>query len=324
MIFKIIGQFLFAATILQFMPADAAFLEFQAGVPDVTYPDRISAEQAELLTAVLPQAEDRFTFPVKVDTDSYGIVTTAQSVLVTDVQSGMILPAKHPDQVRSIGSVTKLMTVLIFLEQEVDLSQIVRLDPELDLVEGGRIYLGFHTGISLEDVLGASIIGSDNSATQALVRFVGLSQEEFVNLMNEKAEQLGMTSTTFTDPTGIHSSNRSTARDLVLLLEAAQQNEIIHKFSMMSQLNVAQSNGRVITIENTNKLLSSFLNQGDYQILGGKTGFLPEAGYVLATTVQQGEKKIHVIVLGSESKETRVKEVKGLASWAFRVFQWPN
>ncbi|MFH1712309.1 MAG: serine hydrolase [Patescibacteria group bacterium] len=322
MIFKMIGQFLFATAIMQMMPADAAFLEYQAGATD-EYQSRVTQEEMSRLTEVLPEAETRDVYPIKVDRESYGIVTTAESLLVTDAASGMILLAKHPDEVRSIGSVTKLMAALVFLEQEPDLTQVVSLESR-DLVEGGRIYLSFNTGIVLEDIFGASIVGSDNTATESLVRFSGLSMDDFVARMNDKAQELGMTSSTFTDPTGIRSSNTSTARDLVVLLEEAEKQDKIRKFMQTAVLYVPQSNGITVTIENTNQLLGSFLNETDHSIIGGKTGYLPEAGYVLATTVQEGEDRVHVVIMGSESKETRVREAKGLATWAFKVFKWPG
>lgn len=323
MIVKLASQFLVAASVLHFLPADLAYLEGLTGF-DVAYPERIPIEDVYDLTLGLPEAGDRVNYPVKIDQESLGIVTTAQSALVVDAESGMVLVAKHPDQVRSIGSVTKLMTALVFLEQEPDLSETVTLDPDLDLVEGGRIYLGFYTGIQLEDLLGASLVGSDNTATQSLVRFSGLSYADFIARMNEKAKELGMESSTFVDPTGIDGRNIATARDLVKLLEASEQNPLIQKYSTTFRLDVYQGNGQIVTIENTNKLLNSYLNYGQYAVEGGKTGYLPQAGYVLATTISEDGKSVHVVVMGSETKETRIDETKGLAAWAFRVFAWPG
>lgn len=322
MIFKVIGQFLLATSILQMMPVDATYFEWQAGVADSADGGNLYATEISSLFAALPQADSRFNYPTKIDTDSYGIVTTAQSAIVIDRDTDVVLFQKHPDAVRSIGSVTKLMSALVFLEQNPDLSQIVTLDPEKDYIAGGRVHLGYFNDVELRDVLAASLIGSDNTATQSLVRFSGLTLDDFIARMNMIAQDLEMNSTIFIDPTGISANNMSTARDLVKLLEEAEKNKTIKYFTELPSIVIGQGNGRTVEIENTNGLLTSFLNEGDYDVVGGKTGYLPQAGYVLATTIEEGEHAVHIVVLGAESKDARVNEAKGLAYWAFKTFEW--
>lgn len=320
MIIKLLGQLVFASMLVYMLPADLSQFEMMAGVevaPSTGF------EQNYLPTASARQLELR-DYPVKVDPNSYGVVTSAQSVIVEDAKSGMMMLGKHPDYIRSIGSVTKLMTALVFLDQNPDLDQIVELDPTLDLIQGGRVYLAFYDGLSLDDVLGASLVGSDNTATESLMRFSGLENSVFIEKMNEKAKELGMSSTSFVDPTGISALNTSTARDVVKLLRSAKQNEIVQDYMVSKDLSVRHTSGRVITLKNTNKVLDTFLNEGEYQVTSGKTGFLPQAGYVLATSIERGEDEVYVVVLGSESKDTRVLESKGLAAWAFKTFSWPE
>ena len=321
MIFKAITRLVFATTLVNLFPVDAGYYQWQADAAvDIDRP-AWSSQELRLAMEVLPEAQARYDAPVKVDTDSFGIVTSARSALVVDRDSGAILFAKQPDQLRAIGSVTKLMSALVFLDTEPDLSQYVTLDPKQDYVGGGRHYVAFYEPVLLEDVLAASLVGSDNTATQSLARFSGLDIEDFIARMNEKAVELEMTNSMFADPTGVDPDNLSTARDLVTLLEVADENEIIKSFMQSSSTTLSQS-GNSITVNNTNVLLTSFLNNGNYDVLGGKTGFLPEAGYVLATTVQEGDHAVHVIVMGAESKDARADEAKGLAAWAFKTFSW--
>jgi len=322
MIFKVIGQFLLATSVLQMMPVDAAYFEWQAGVTDNMEVGDLYATEVPGFFATLPQADSRFDYPTKIDTDSYGIVTTAQSAIVIDRDTDVVLFQKHPDAVRSIGSVTKLMSALVFLEQSPDLSQTVTLNPEQDYIAGGRVYLGYFNGVALRDVLAASLIGSDNTATQSLVRFSGLALDDFVARMNLKAEELEMGSTVFVDPTGISADNMSTARDLVKLLEEAEKSETIKYYTELPSVIIGQESSRTIEIENTNSLLTCFLNEGDFDVVGGKTGYLPQAGYVLATTVEENNHAVHVVVLGAESKDARISEAKGLVYWAFKTFEW--
>lgn len=186
------------------------------------------------------------------------------------------------------------------------------------------MYLGYFDAVTLRDVFGASLVGSDNTATQSLVRFSGLTQDEFVARMNQKAEEIGMSNAVFYDSTGVNAYNMSTARELVLLLREAEQNEIISNLTRSETYTVKQASGRSVTIENTNGLLSTFVNEYPYKVVGGKTGYLPQAGYVLITTVEKDGDRVHVVVMGSESKDARVDEAKGLAYWAFITFKWPE
>lgn len=318
MLFKAMAQLVFATTLVNLFPVDGAYYEWQAEAALREEPPAWSSQEIMFTMETLPAADDRFPEPIKIDTDSFGIVTSARSVLVVDRDSGAVLFRKQPDQLRSIGSVTKLLSALVFLETSPDLSAYVTLDPTTDYVGGGRQYVPFYQAMPLSDVLAASLVGSDNTATQSLVRFSGLDLETFVARMNEKAAELGMEQSRFVDPTGVDPNNLSTARDLIALLEAANANEIIQAYMQSPFVNLHSDT----SIHNTNLLLKSFLNRGDYAVLGGKTGFLPEAGYVLATTVQEDDHAVHVIVMGSESQQARVDEAKGLAAWAFKTFDW--
>lgn len=314
---KAFGQLLIAGFFMQIFPVDAAY--YEAVINDTT------------VIAGLPMAEQRIVEPVetvmypkKIDPYSLGIVTTAESGLVLDDASDMMLYAEHPDQVRSIGSVTKLMTALVFLDQNPNLDAWVQLDASQDYIVGGRLYLLFDDPILLRDLFAVSLIGSDNAATHALMRLSGLTEEEFVDRMNQKAQEIGMTNSYFVDPTGIRAGNLSTARDLVQLLRASEEQELIRTLTTTSKKTVYHQNGTAVTVHNTNPLLDGYLNDEQYQIVAGKTGYLPQAGYVLAYTVKEGDHAIHVVVMGADSKTDREVEATGLAEWAFKTFEWPN
>lgn len=315
MIAKVLAQIVFAGSMLQFFPADLS--AWQQPVDSSTNYSLAS------LAATLPTPTTRDNYPIKTDADSYGIVTSAKSAMVVDADSGMVLLAKNPDQVRSIGSVTKLMTAVVFLETNPNLTSLVTLDSDLDLVTGGRIYLAFNDPLSLEEVFAAAMVGSDNTAANSLARFSGLSDDDFVDRMNAKAQELGMKDSNFVDPTGINTYNMSTARDLVKLLAFASNFEPIKKYSTLSKLAVTHQSGREVLIDNTDGLLNGFLDQDPYDIIAGKTGYLPQAGYLLTTAVAKNGHEIYVLVLGADSKEGRELEVKGLANWAFQTFKWP-
>lgn len=317
MIGKILGQMLLASSVLRIVPVDAATLEWQAGVTE----ERPVVMTMDRLFASLPKAGERALPPTKLDLDSYGIVTSAASAIVVDAKSGVLLFMKRPDDVRAIGSISKLMAVLTFLDVHPDLTEQVALLPD-DLVTGGRVYLRFDDGVYLRDVIKASLIGSDNTATNALARLAGMTQEDFVAKMNEKAQALGMTSTSFADLTGVSASNVSTARDLTKLLAAAEANDVMRSIMPIAQTTITQESGYSVTIDATDELLNSYLNTDRYQIVAGKTGFIPQAGYCLATSIEHDEDRIRVVVLDSDSKAARFSDVKGLAAWTFATYSW--
>lgn len=321
MFIRLITQTLLTLSLIQFIPVDGAMLERAAKLPIAGGRSLVlDAMQLATTPGVLLAAEAKV--PQKVEMESLGVVTTARSVLVVDRTTGIPLYSKNSDAVRPIGSISKLMTALVFLETKPNLDAAASVLPD-DIRDGGRIYLATNDPVTTRDLLHASLVGSDNTATMSLVRLSGLSEDVFLAQMNAKAIALGMKSTTFYDPTGLAANNVSTARDIINLLEAAQQTPDIQSTITMPSVTITQGSGRTVTIETTDDLLGSFLNEAPYHMLGGKTGYLPEAGYCMGVGVRrEGAGDIYVVILGSDSKQTRVQEVKGLAAWVYRVFKW--
>lgn len=312
MIVQLLGQLLLASSLVQIIPTDAADLAVRAGASEFAASFTSGASRS----ATLPMAAARG--PRKVDLDSYGIVTNAASAIVVDAESGNVLFAKRPDEQRAFGSITKLMSVLVFLDTSPDLSHRVTVVAD-DYVAGGRVYLRFDDPVALRDVLRASLIGSDNTATQALARISGMGVEEFIVAMNAKAQELGMRDTHFVDLTGISGWNVSTARDLARLLAAAEANSVMRDMMQTAEVRVTQGSGYEVTVESTDELLQA---GGDFTVIAGKTGYIPQAGYCLASTVEQGGNRVRIVVLGSPTKSGRFSDVKGLAAWAYATYSW--
>lgn len=318
MIAELLGHLLLTTSILRVMPADAVAFEWQAGVADPMV--RLTATPNTGF-ATLPRAADRSAGPKKVDLDSYGIVTSAQSAIVVDAASGAVLFSKNPNDARAIGSITKLMTIYTFLQTEPQLNTKVTLVPD-DYVAGGRVYLRFDDAVYLYDVLKASLVGSDNTATASLARLAGMTDDNFVELMNANAVELGMTSTHFEDLSGVGAYNTSTAYDLTKLLAAAEDDTTMANIMAMDEVTVSQASGYTVTVEATNILLDSYLNTDTYHIVAGKTGYIPQAGYCLATSIEHERGRIRVVVLGAPTITTRFIDAKGLAAWAFKTYSW--
>ena len=227
----------------------------------------------------------------------------ARSAIVLDPYTGEVLFEKNSVRAVPIASLTKLMTVLVFLEQDPDLSRFAEITRE-DLQGAGHSQLRRREKVALDDLLHMSLMCSDNAATRVLVRESGISLDEFLALMNRKSVELGLTDTRFVEFTGLDERNVSTAADVARLLRAAADNSMIRGISTTRSY-YFRSNTRSHHIPNTNRLLYN----RRMEILGGKTGFINEAGYCLATWVRTGGRDMIAVVLGAPTNATRFADV---------------
>lgn len=322
MIVKLFTQLILAGALLQFFPADAGELAARATFVQTPMRAFDLLEGYEAISARLPESDLRVQPPVKRIATSMGVVIGARSAIVVDRASGEVLFEKNVGEPRAIGSITKLMTAYVFLQTDPDLDAPATLTPE-DIRLGAALHLGVGETVTVRDLLLASLVGSDNSSTAALVRLAGMPPGDFVARMNETAAEFGMRATTFDDAAGLSSKNISVVSDLVLLFDRVLQNETIAQMTQLTRAMITGSSGRTYVVESTDELLGTFVDQPPYDIIGGKTGFLPEAGYCLGTIfAREGAGKIIVVVLGSETKEGRFQDVKSLAVWAYKTFGW--
>ncbi|HBV57863.1 MAG TPA: hypothetical protein DEB73_01170 [Candidatus Magasanikbacteria bacterium] len=248
---------------------------------------------------------------------------TFKSAFVMDEDTENQLFADNENEVRSIGSLTKLMTALVFLDTTPQWDKIVAIEAadgsqgRLNVIEGEQA--------TVKDLFHVSLISSSNNATMALARSTGLSMEEFVKKMNVKAVDLGLKQTTFTEPTGLDPANQSTAKEIAWLLKFALSEkaiqEVVVKKNYVFNL---MPNGPARSISSTNVLLSERLPVGAIKIVGGKTGFVEEAGYCFAVALENKDgHQIITVVLGSDTHYGRFSEARALVEWVFSSYAWP-
>ena len=323
MLFRLVAQLVLATSLFQVFPQNIGVVEEYATLPEGEERTALVVEQVKSLTmSSLPVSEMIDQGPARVNTTSIGVITSAVSALVIDRETGAVLLEKNADEPRSIGSITKLMTAYVFLESNPDLEQFASITSS-DLRYGGRQYIQTSDPVRIHDLLLASLVGSDNSATAALARLSGMSLGDFVARMNEVAAEIGMVQTTFVDTTGLSSGNRSIVSDVAKLLDHILENEDIQEATQYASISFTGASGIVYSISSTDELLNSYLNLDPYRIVGAKTGYLPEAGYCLGTIFSENEEnEIIVVVLGSETKQGRFQDVKALAAWTYKVFDW--
>lgn len=272
-------------------------------------------EQLTASVAALPAA------PTKLRAQSLGIGTTSPSVFVADVATGKVLYAKRPHDVQSIASLAKLMTAMVILDANLDLDEPVAIIKS-DLKDEWRSVFSEGDVIKRGDLLKALLVGSVNAAGNALAR-TSFGMEGFVAAMNNKAKKLNLASPVFVDPVGIHPNNRASAADVAALMSLSLSYSEIRKIAALSSVDIRTGGGEAYTVKSTNLLLDSFLNDGSFNIVGAKTGSLPEAGYCMTqVTRDKAGHEIVVASLGSSDHFSRFQDVKALTAWAFDTFSW--
>jgi D-alanyl-D-alanine endopeptidase (penicillin-binding protein 7) len=259
----------------------------------------------------LQQLQEAMTPQFKTDATGATVPDVrAAAAIIFDPVTGQVLYEENSQDKRSIASITKVMTALVFLEDNPDLNQEITIERS-DVYAASTTYLKANDHITTGELLHLLLIPSDNGAARALSRTSHGGTASFVERMNEKAIELGLQSTSFADPSGLNANNVSSAFDLSHLITFAASDERIASVMRTATYTVT-TNRRLIPIHSTNHLLMS----GDVEVMGGKTGFISKSGYCLATLLRlpQGN-PIAVVVLGARSNNGRFWETRHLFSW---------
>ena len=216
---------------------------------------------------------------------------TAHSWVVAD-SSGMVLEGVNTDDVRSIASITKLMTVMIVLDSGQSLTEVI---PK-------KLY---NKALTRQTLIDLAMVKSDNNAAKMLCDYYPGGPSECISAMNLKAEILVMTHTTFTDPTGLLNNNTSTAQDLLKLVVAAKNYPTIVEASNKDVVKWLGKKNRWQEFKNTNPLVG----KGSH-FLVSKTGFISKSGGCIVMMLETINGIRTVVLLGSKNTKTRIPEAK--------------
>jgi D-alanyl-D-alanine endopeptidase (penicillin-binding protein 7) len=234
----------------------------------------------------------------------------AAAAVIYNPATQEVLWEENADDSRSIASITKVMTAVVAVGTESNLDREVEIEPS-DVYHANHTYLRRHEVVRTGDLLHLLLVASDNAAARALARTSEFGEDGFVERMNERAADLGLTHTHYADPSGLDPANVSSARDMARLIAYAAGDERIAAIMRKSEYQLTTSR-RTLTVHNTNRLVGS-----DLDVLGGKTGFIRSSGYCLATLLRlpQTEQHVAVVVLGARSSTGRFMETRHLFNW---------
>jgi D-alanyl-D-alanine carboxypeptidase (penicillin-binding protein 5/6) len=268
----------------------------------------------------LPVNEYRAVVPVKKNSPS-SLAVFASSSIVIDKRSGAVLWEKNSSEKRSIASLTKLMTVLVFLDTDPSWGDVYKLKKE-DVRVGGKSYIYVGDEMTVRDLFYLTLVGSDNTAAVALAKSTGLTEDEFIAKMNAQAKEFGLKDTFFRDISGLSEGNVSTAKELLILAKKSLAREKIREATLQENYEFKTIAGRKVQVNSTDYLLSEFPVDG-INIFGGKTGHTEEAGYCfIGDFKNEADREIISIVMGTNSNEGRFVETKKLVKWAYDNFTW--
>jgi D-alanyl-D-alanine endopeptidase (penicillin-binding protein 7) len=235
----------------------------------------------------------------------------AAAAIIYNPETNQVLWEENSQTQRSIASITKVMTATVFLENNPDLTEPVTVQRS-DVFQASTTHLHSNDKVTTDDLLHLLLIASDNAAARALARVSPLGSEGFIRRMNEKADELGLETTHYADPSGLLSENVSSAYDMARLITHASQDERISAIMRTNEYTV-YSGKRPITFHSTNHLL----REGNVDVRAGKTGFITKAGYCLATVLrlQGSSQDVAVVVFGARSNAGRFMESRNLFNW---------
>lgn len=235
----------------------------------------------------------------------------AEAAIIYDPVTREILWQSNAESERSIASITKVMTALVVIESGADLSETVAIERS-DVSRASTTYLRAGYKVTGEDLLNLLLVGSDNAAARALARTSPYGGAGFIDRMNAKAQELGLSTTHYADPSGLLATNVSSAYDMAQLISFAAADERIGAIMRKSSY-TTMAGKRRISANSTNQLIKT----GDIDVLGGKTGFINRSGYCLASLLRlpQSGQQVAVVVLGAKSNASRFWETRHLFNW---------
>ena len=249
------------------------------------------------------------------------LASNAKSAIIIEPTTGKVIFEKNSNERLEPASMTKIMTLLLTFEAidngKISLDDTVTISKRAADMGGSQMFLETGSNIRLEEIIKGVSIASANDGAIALAEFVGGSVENFVDMMNKKAEDLGLSNTHFVNPHGLHDDNHySSAYDMAIMASNLINHEKILNYTSIYEDYFNKPDGSRTWLVNTNKLVRFF--EG---VDGLKTGYTKEAGYCLTATAKKGNVRYITVVMGEPSSDIRSRETTNMLNYAFNSFK---
>lgn len=246
---------------------------------------------------------------------------SSESAILMDAESGKILYEKNIDEQLPMASMTKIMSMLLIMENiengSLKYDDKVLISENASGMGGSQVFLQAGEEYTVDSLLKCIAIASANDAVVAMAEKISGSVDAFVELMNKRASELGLKNTNFANPHGLDNENHySTAYDMALMAKELLKHEDILKYTSIYEDYLTKPDGSQIWLVNTNRLVR-FYDGVD----GLKTGYTTEAGYCLTATAKKSDLRLISVVMASPSAEARSSDTSTLLSYGFNSFK---
>ncbi len=280
---------------------------------------RLASIFMAMLLAILPM---NVTFANDKDNANVPLDISSKSAILMDVGTGQILYEKNAHDKLPPASVTKVMTMLLICEAldsgKIKLDDKVQISENAASMGGSQIFLEPGETQDVNTLLKGIAVASANDGCVAMAEYIAGSVESFVDMMNKKAQELGMKDTHFANTNGLPVDNHYTsAHDIALMSRELLKHDIIHKYltTWMDQVVVGKKQA-TIGLANTNKLIKHYNGA-----TGVKTGFTQQAKYCLSASAKRGETHLVAATLGAETSPLRFKDATALLNYGFANYE---
>ena len=245
--------------------------------------------------------------------DPAALELASAQAAVADLASGELLFTKHADRQVPIASVTKLMSAVIVLDSGAPLNEWLTIVPRAERAPANAYSrIRISSELRRADLLRITLMASENHAAYVLSRHHPGGREAFVAAMNDKAAELGMHDSRFVDASGLSAENRSTAADLLLLVAAAMDYELIRDYTRTTGFTAQFRNPRyTLQYGNTNLLV----HRERWDVALSKTGYLQVAGRCLAMVANIDGRPIAMVLLDSLGTRTPLGDAGRIGRW---------
>jgi len=269
-----------------------------------------------LLVAILLVPKNNIIVKANFETD----VKHKSSVLI-EYNTGKILVDNNSYEQVPIASVTKLMTVLLTLEEiqngNISLDDKIVVSENASGMGGSQIFLDANQEYEISQLLKSVIVASANDSSVALAEHIAGNEQNFVKRMNEKTQELNLKNTNYSNCTGLPSNDGySCAYDQAIVLKQVLSHDLYHDYSSIWMEDFVHPSGRTTQMTNTNKL--SRFYEG---CIGGKTGSTNQAKYCLAVGAERNNTKLISVVLGADNSKERFKLASDMLNFGFANFE---
>ena len=262
-----------------------------------------------------------FCVSIKVKAEELNLASNAKSAILLEASTGEVIFEKNSHEKLHPASMTKMMSMLLILENiekgVINWDDIVTVSSNASSMGGSQILLETNEQMSVSDLFKGIAVASGNDAVVAMAEKIAGTEEEFVNMMNKRANELGLTDTNFKNCHGLDDANHySSASDMAKIALELVKHEKLFEYTSIYEDYLREGTDRKFWLVNTNKLVR-FYSGAD----GLKTGYTGEAGFCLTATAKRNGMRIIAVVMGEPDSKTRTSDVSSMLDYAFAQYE---